>query len=472
MANQFLFPVEGSTTVLAAATDSEGWTQTGYKVHIIGSLIHGLVNLCFLGIQFLLFVLTIFYYIADEGITRWDAPIESDTQALMAFEIVWMVGFFWCFAFRYPSIYSVQSLFLRRCHLDKATHVAITAPTKAVNVKETTSTGMSIQRFINIVWWPIDNLFQRIFWIPHARKGTTTTFCKIEIDKNTAGRSFYHRMRRYVYDDESGTFVLGTMTVGSTLGDFLDQAQGLTSEEVVQRTARVGRNMIHMTKPTILGSIGKEFSKTFYLFQNFMVWTWFPFWNFHLALMQTIVRLTGGCTVAIFQYMSDSVLYSISHPVEGKVEVLRDGQFIDVAQTELVPGDVIVLTPGTAGCDMIVLKADHVLVDESSLTGEATPVAKSEIDPMMKNETYDSKKHKSSTVSAGTTVLEVGKKDKTLALITKTGSFTAKGELLSDVLSYERHKFKFDQEVKLVLFILLLEAIFMFSMVIYWLQDQ
>jgi cation-transporting ATPase 13A3/4/5 len=66
--------------------------------------------------------------------------------------------------------------------------------------------------------------------------------------------------------------------------------------------------------------------------------------------------------------------------------------------------------------------------------------------------------------------LQEGEKD--LGLVLKTGSFTTKGELLTDVLSYERHKFKFDDEVKIVLFILLLEAVVLLGLVFYFLQDQ
>ena len=69
-------------------------------------------------------------------------------------------------------------------------------------------------------------------------------------------------------------------------------------------------------------------------------------------------------------------------------------------------------------------------------------------------------------------MIEVGDDQRDLGLVLKTGSFTTKGELLSDVLSYERHKFKFDDEVKIVLFILLLEAIVLFALVFYFLQDQ
>jgi hypothetical protein len=67
-----------------------------------------------------------------------------------------------------------------------------------------------------------------------------------------------------------------------------------------------------------LGSIFKEFSKPFYLYQNFMVWSWAPYWYYYMAIVNTIVRVAGGTVVAIFQYMSDLKLYGIS-VMEGEV---------------------------------------------------------------------------------------------------------------------------------------------------------
>lgn len=111
------------------------------------------------------------------------------------------------------------------------------------------------------------------------------------------------------------------------------------------------------------------------------------------------------------------------------------------------------VTPGLAYFDMAVLQSQRLLVDESALTGEVHPVAKLALDPSHSDSAYNPKAFKSSTISAGTTVLECAEGDGldgALAIVTETGSFTAKGELLSDVLSYERHQFKFDTEVKLV----------------------
>jgi magnesium-transporting ATPase (P-type) len=124
---------------------------------------------------------------------------------------------------------------------------------------------------------------------------------------------------------------------------------------------------------------------------------------------------------------------------------------------------------------MAILQATKLLVDESALTGEVHPIAKRPLDPANSHLTYDLKANKSSTLSAGTTILECGDGPGTagdLAIVTKTGSFTAKGELLSDVLSYERHKFKFDDEVKIVLAILVAEAIVFVALVVLFIKDD
>jgi magnesium-transporting ATPase (P-type) len=124
---------------------------------------------------------------------------------------------------------------------------------------------------------------------------------------------------------------------------------------------------------------------------------------------------------------------------------------------------------------MAILQAKNIIVDESALTGEVHPIAKSPLDPANSAKAYDPKTNKSSTISAGTTILECSDAEGKLgdlAIVTRTGSFTAKGELLCDVLSYERHKFKFDTEVKVVLAWLCVEAAILLAVVMHFLQDN
>jgi hypothetical protein len=141
----------------------------------------------------------------------------------------------------------------------------------------------------------------------------------VEIDGVTGTRSILHRMRRYVYDDETEGFVPGVFSVGTTIGDLIDQKGGLSLDIALERRGLAGPNVIPLERPTILGSIYKEFCKTFYIYQSYMVWTWFNFFYYDMALVNTGVRLTGGLVVAYFQYVSDSVLHQLSY-VHGDVE--------------------------------------------------------------------------------------------------------------------------------------------------------
>jgi magnesium-transporting ATPase (P-type) len=152
--------------------------------------------------------------------------------------------------------------------------------------------------------------------------------------------------------------------------------------------------------------------------------------------------------------------------------VLRDGKYTEIPVEDVAPGDVVVLKPGIVYCDMVVLKGFRVLVDESALTGEATPLLKAEIDPAMRHVPYVPAHHKVCTISAGTEIIELDDSGKILGLVMTTGSFTAKGELLSDVLSYQRQNFQHSDEVKVILFILALQAVVMISLVFYFLQSS
>ena len=64
-----------------------------------------------------------------------------------------------------------------------------------------------------------------------------------------------------------------------------------------------------------------------------------------MAIVNTVVRITGGLTVAMFQYMSDKSLYQLV-VMEGTVEVLRGGEMVTIDQTEIVPGDIVRLAVG------------------------------------------------------------------------------------------------------------------------------
>jgi magnesium-transporting ATPase (P-type) len=106
------------------------------------------------------------------------------------------------------------------------------------------------------------------------------------------------------------------------------------------------------------------------------------------------------------------------------------------------------------------------------LTGEPTPIAKTEIERSMEHVPFDPKLHSSFVICAGTEILEAGEGGTDLGLVLSTGSYTEKGALLSEVFAYGSRKTAYDDEVKIVLSILLVEAAILLSMVFNWLGEQ
>jgi hypothetical protein len=394
--NQRIAEVPGSTKSLKEAVDDGGeWTQTAYRTGLVGNSIYALVCITFIGYQVLLATLTVLYYVQQEMITFWNPVFEDEEQALLAFIIVWMIGIVWHFVLKWPV--SVRSLFLRRCVFEDATHIAVCAPTKSMGDAPSSTWT---ERTVAHAKYVVDTIMGAIYSDVTRTKGHgQIIYCPVQSEKN-GNRFFYFRLRRYTFDPEKGAFSPGQCSVEMTLGDMLDTArEGLDSTEVERRAMNIGPNHIRIKKPNIIKTILREFSGAFYLYQCFIIWAWFPLYYYYMAIIYTIIVSVAGLSVALFKYKNEVSLYKLTH-VSGYVEVLRDGLYNLIDQKYLVPGDVVRLKHGLAYTDMIVLQCNNVVVDESALTGESTPVSKTGVNTLDKDVLYNPKSHKRQTISA------------------------------------------------------------------------
>lgn len=104
-------------------------------------------------------------------------------------------------------------------------------------------------------------------------------------------------------------------------------------------------------------------------------------------------------------------------------KVLRDGRRVTLPASDLVVGDVIVVEPGdVVPADCRILDAHALEVDESSLTGESMPVAKT-IDPVIAQDIADrhSMLYESTTVATG----------RARGIVVATGSATEAGRSMA-----------------------------------------
>ena len=103
-----------------------------------------------------------------------------------------------------------------------------------------------------------------------------------------------------------------------------------------------------------------------------------------LALGEKVDAITIGLVVMlnaalgfVQEWKAETALASLRKMLSPQAMVLRDGQEQMIPARDIVPGDILVLSPGAkVAADGLVVRAAELQVDESVLTGESVPVAK------------------------------------------------------------------------------------------------
>lgn len=89
-----------------------------------------------------------------------------------------------------------------------------------------------------------------------------------------------------------------------------------------------------------------------------------------------VVLINAGTGYAA-ESQAERTINALGENVRQNAVVVRDAQLAGVEAEVLVPGDILVLTPGTqVAADARLLESGNLTVDESALTGESLPVIK------------------------------------------------------------------------------------------------
>lgn len=124
----------------------------------------------------------------------------------------------------------------------------------------------------------------------------------------------------------------------------------------------------------------------------------------------------------IQEYRASLAAEKLSESVSVNVKVLRDKTIKDIPFSNLVPGDVAVLSAGDlVPCDGRVIEAKDFFVDQALLTGEPYPVEKEPFDLKEKTDVLSA----GNTVLLGTSVISGSSR----VLMCRTGQDTSLGEI-------------------------------------------
>lgn len=199
---------------------------------------------------------------------------------------------------------------------------------------------------------------------------------------------------------------------------------GLTDQEVAQRMRRYGPNVLPESVPRSNWSIFIE------QFKSLPVAL--------LGVAAVLSAVTGGFADALvilgvvglnacIGFASESgtekTIHSLKSLVRPTALTLRDGRVQEVSAEHVVPGDILILRPGTyVTADARLVEAVHLSVDESALTGESMPVSKT-VAKIPKDDTPLAERI--NMVYMGTLVTG----GQGLAVVVATGRFTEMGHI-------------------------------------------
>jgi Mg2+-importing ATPase len=127
------------------------------------------------------------------------------------------------------------------------------------------------------------------------------------------------------------------------------------------------------------------------------------------------------------EYRANAAAEKLRQSVSVRATVVRDGKPLEIAVTEVVPGDVVLLSAGDLiPADGRVLEARDLFVRQAVLTGESYPVEKR---PGMLPESATDLQEATNAVFMGTSVLGGSAR----ALVVRTGTVTAIGEIADSI---------------------------------------
>tara|TARA_Y100000034_G_scaffold34251_1_gene41977 strand:- start:2303 stop:4939 length:2637 start_codon:yes stop_codon:yes gene_type:complete len=155
--------------------------------------------------------------------------------------------------------------------------------------------------------------------------------------------------------------------------------KGITQEQAENRLKEYGKNIIkktHRLRP--LKILFQQFNS--FLIYILIIAAIVSFFIDHVldgVVISVIVILNG--TIGFFQqYKAEKAIVSLKKLLIPKSKVIRSGKLIEISSSELVPGDIILLSRGDKiNADCRIIESENLQTNEAVLTGESLPIDKS-----------------------------------------------------------------------------------------------
>ncbi|KAL4123653.1 hypothetical protein PRIC2_009504 [Phytophthora ramorum] len=276
----------------------------------------------------------------------------------------------------------------------------------------------------------------------HRQSGSTTN----ETTKST-WVWFEFKKHRYVYSLEDGGFKRYLATINEDLAVIYARLDnGLKTVEVDLRLERFGENRVLIDKPRIPKLLCQKLIAPFYIFQVISAIIWFIE---EYTIYAIIIILLSAASIfnEIYCEVSNSNRLRRLVRSDCSIDVVRAGTTTQVHESEIVPGDIVIVQEGPVCADILILSGLCV-ADEASLTGEALPVNKEPaVGAGQVTEVLAKAQYKPSCLHAGSTVTRVREGSGLCrGVVLSTGFSTGRGELFRSILFPKPISFEFERD--------------------------
>jgi len=157
---------------------------------------------------------------------------------------------------------------------------------------------------------------------------------------------------------------------------------GLSHQQAKSLLAQHGKNSLRNHRVTLFQVIIRQLRSpfTYLLLGAAILALWLGETTDGLMIIAfTLLNLVLG---TYQEYRSEQTAELLGHLIRPTSRVLREGKIGVVPTEEIVPQDIVSLSPGDiipADCTILLLNSSYLTVDQSTLTGESMPVATHEI---------------------------------------------------------------------------------------------
>jgi Ca2+-transporting ATPase len=244
---------------------------------------------------------------------------------------------------------------------------------------------------------------------------------------------------------------------------------GLNDYEYKKRVAQYGKNTIEQSKPiSALDLLIRQFKSPLIYLLIIVCLITLILQKYVDTIVITIIIVINSTVGWIQELKAEKSLEAIKKLIALKCIVLRNDQQIEIDSSDLVPGDIIILSSGQkVPADIRLLETDELKLDESSLTGESVAIRKDSINLSEKTVLADRK-----NMIYASTIITSGKGK---GVVVATANNTEIGKIAKKVITTEDKNSTINTRIvklgKIILYAVAIICFFVFMLGI-WRQQE